>query len=104
MILMHIIATSAEQAEKITEILLQEKLVISTSVVDSIKNKKIVNNEIVTSEEYLILTKTKAALFDAIDKKIRNIFPDNVPLMYSIPIVNMDWKQAEVLVNHTYKL
>ena len=41
--------------------------------------------------------KTKSLLFSTIDDRITELFPDNLPEIYSLPIVDMDWDQASKL-------
>ena len=48
--------------------------------------------------------KTKALLFNTIDELLREKYPNNMPTLFSIPIVHMDWEQADELVKETAKI
>lgn len=48
--------------------------------------------------------KTKALLFNTIDELLKEKYKDNMPVIYSLPIVNMDWEQSKNLVNDVAKV
>lgn len=105
MILVHIISIDKEHAEHIVRYLLEEKLILQASLL----RKKMFElehetGEPVGKERTLIICKTKALLFDIINNALRKRFPDNMPLLYAIPIVYMDEKQTTWLRNNTAKV
>jgi hypothetical protein len=53
---------------------------------------------------FLILAKTKALLFNTVDQALIDKYPDNVPSIYSTPILNMDWDQTNDLRENTTKV
>ncbi|MFM1874948.1 MAG: hypothetical protein RL266_685 [Bacteroidota bacterium] len=97
MIFLRIASTSEPKIERIAHLLLEEKLVIDVNIKRHIERAELVNGELKWSKIYLLTAKTKATLFDTIDKRLNKEFPNNLPEIYALPIVEMDWKQAENL-------
>lgn len=104
MILMHIICKQKEQAEEISDYLMDEKLIISSTIYPEVLKKQLVNGEKKTSKHTIIHCRTKALLFNEIEERIKGKYPGNIPIMYSVPIVNMNWEQAKQLIGNTYKV
>ena len=50
------------------------------------------------------MAQTKGLLFDKIDRRLRGLYKQNMPVLYSVPIVNMDWEQADLLKAQTAKI
>ena len=48
--------------------------------------------------------KTKALLFNVIDQLLKEKYPHKMPIIYSLPIVHMDWEQSKELVNEVVKV
>lgn len=105
MILLHIVTNNEEQALDIVDFLDEQKLILDAIV---LKNAMLIKrNEkgmMQSTKQYLIMGKTKSLLFATIDKKLHDRYPENMPVLYSLPIVNMDWKQADELVKETAKV
>lgn len=104
MILIHIVTDNKQQADEISELLINEKLILSAFVTEEIIHKKKVNETITSEKNILITGKTKALLFNAIDEFLRDKYPNNMPTLFSVPIVHMDWEQANELVKETAKI
>ena len=102
MVLLHMIADTVEQANEIAKVLTEEKLVLS-ALIQPGGRLQTQGSEKVESRT-LILAQTKGLLFNAIDEKLRKMYPKEMPVLYSVPIVNMDWEQADVLVAKTAKI
>ncbi|MDA0196517.1 MAG: hypothetical protein O2887_15830, partial [Bacteroidetes bacterium] len=66
----------------------------SDECVSSYKNDSGVIEEIPTN---LIIGRTKAMLFNTIEKLLEDKYGDHMPVIYGMPIVNMDFKHAEKL-------
>ncbi|MEQ9404552.1 MAG: divalent cation tolerance protein CutA [Cyclobacteriaceae bacterium] len=94
MILLHISTKDEQQAEEIVEFLIREKLVVDAFISDGEKQKLGNDGKIMKELQFLITAKAKALLFDKIDKEIRKKYASDVPEIYSLPIVNMDWGQS----------
>lgn len=104
MILLHIIPTKQEHVEEILELLIKEQLILRPIIFDKVQNANLLNGKIIYQNRILIIAKTKASLFDIIDKKLKSIYQSEMPELYSIPIVNMDWDQAQELIQNTSRI
>lgn len=99
MIQLRIESDNKEELKRIATHLLKNKLVIDVDLEGPIV--RLLGDEAVgsTRELYRITAKTKALLFPHIDDQVRKLCPNDVPELFSIPIVHMDWEQAAMLVN-----
>jgi len=105
MVVLHVLSNDKKQVDEIAQLLVKEKLILSAVIqenLNSIQRGK--EGEIVNKNQILITGKTKALLFNSIDKLLREKYPLTMPELYSIPIVSMDWKQADQLINETAKV
>jgi hypothetical protein len=104
MILLHIISEEEQQAIAIVDFLMEENLLLEAVCLEKVlvrrKNKE-GRPESVT--QTLIMGKTKALLFNTIAQMLRDKYQTNCPVIYSIPIVQMDWEQSKQLVNEVSK-
>ena len=94
MILLHIRTTDKALATEISNFLLNEKLIIDTFLTQGIASRRNKEGKVIAKTEYLVFGKTKALLFDNIDQLIRSKYEDRMPILYSLPIINMDWEQT----------
>jgi len=99
-----IASKSKEQLEEIAEHLLINHLVISIDFHFDIKRTELVKGNLDTYIIHFITGKTKSCLFCQIDHIIRNMFPKNIPEIYSHPITDMDWDLAARLKSETEKI
>lgn len=105
MILAHIISKNKKQALKIIEILLEKKLLLHAAL-----SKKTVfqynktHAKLEKQKHTLIIGKTKALLFNAINRELKDHFPENMPMLYAVPIVYMDDELATILRKSTAKV
>lgn len=103
MILIHIVTSEEKQAWEMVDFLEGEKLIIDSLVINTMSRIR-KNLDTSTQGQYLILGKTKALLFDLIDKPLREKYKNNLPSIFSTPIVNMDWDQRIELKEKTAKV
>ena len=103
MILLQIVAKNEELADEISKILIDHKLIIDAAL-SPIKVLQKKDDNCFKNSRVLITARTKALLFQKIDILIREHFGHNMPTVYSVPIVHMDWEQAEVLLKETEKV
>ena len=91
MVLVHIICKHQQQCDEIIEFLLEKKLVLDAWVseksvfmnrADQYKGRK--------KRQILIMCKTKALLFNAIDEALSEKYPKNMPTLYCVPIIYMN--------------
>ena len=105
MVLLHIVSNDVKQANQIADFLVENKLVLNAVFVEQVRTRKRGDNgNLLTENQTLIIGKTKASWFNDIDKKLRDRYGDKMPELYSVPIVNMDWQQADELVNETVSI
>lgn len=94
MILLRIVSKSEAKIEEIAEVLLREKLVIDVNIKRHFDRAELVNDKLIFTPVFLLTAKTRAVLFDAIDRSLNEMYPNHMPEVYAMPIMQMDWKQA----------
>ena len=105
MVLIHIITKYPERAYEIADLLIEQKLLLDAVIDDKVfVREKHECGEFRTDVRIRLMGRTKALLFDEIDKKLRETYPDDMPLLYSVPIVHMDWEQSDQLISNTAKV
>ena len=95
MILIHLLSADKEQLLDIAQLLQQEKLATDFSLHPPVLRFEMGSNN--SNHEFklhLITCKTKALLFELIDKTIKARYDSNLPEIYSTPLVHMDWEQT----------
>jgi periplasmic divalent cation tolerance protein len=73
-------------AENIGEILVKNKLVACVNIVEKVTSIYEWKGEIVKDKEYLLLIKTKKELFKALEEKIKEIHPYQLPEIIAFDI------------------
>ncbi|MBT8183861.1 MAG: divalent cation tolerance protein CutA [Eudoraea sp.] len=105
MILLRIGVGDKKQAEEIIHLLLAKKLIFSPTLS---QQESFISAEetghIQTKEKFLICGQTKALLFEQINTELSQKYPNNMPLLYALPIVYMDPGQSEELKSATRKI
>ena len=104
MIQLVIASKSEKQLEEIAEYLLKNRLVISIDFHMNIRRNEFENGEINIYNIHFITGKTKSLLFKEIDLRLRDKYKDNVPEIFSHPIINMDWELADKLKSEIEKI
>lgn len=105
MIVIHIVAKGEKQAVEIVDFLVENKLILNAVMIEkAVVRSKNQEGELESITQTLIMGKTKALLFNTIDQDLREKYPSDMPVLYSVPIVNMDWEQADELVKETAKV
>ena len=84
----------------IAEMLLSKELAIDINIKRHIARLEWKNEGLVEERVYLLTAKTKSMLFPSIDRMIRTRFADDMPEIYTLPIINMDWDQVRQLKEH----
>lgn len=97
MIELHIITKKPQQVKEIVELLINEKLITGTTVLDTVSSYKSDQGEIETVLTNLLIGRTKAILFNTIEKLLKDKYGDSMPVIYGMPLVNMDLKHSEKL-------
>jgi uncharacterized protein involved in tolerance to divalent cations len=105
MVQIHIITEDIEQANEITSLLYEEKLVLNEYILREVVGRHPNDDGKLTNvNEVLIVATTKALLFNPINKLLREKYPHNMPIIYAVPIVYMDDVQTEELKDKTTKV
>ena len=97
MIQLHVITKNAEQIKEIVKLLINEKLIIGATVVNTVSNYQGEKDEIKTVLTNMLIGRTKAALFNTIEKLLQDKYGESIPAIYAMPIVGMDTKHTEKL-------
>ena len=88
---MHIVvfltAGSKEEAQKIIQALLQEKLVACGTIIDGAESHFWWQGKIDQAKETLLILKTRKALFPKVVKKVKSLHSYEVPEIIALPIV-----------------
>ncbi|MCI5059142.1 MAG: divalent cation tolerance protein CutA [Flavobacteriales bacterium] len=97
MIQLNIVVSTKEKAKDIITFLLKNQLAtdISISPLEQYFQKK---EELHCEQRFRVVSKTKSLLFEEIDQQVKSFFDDEIPEIYSTPIVNIDWDQANAMV------
>ena len=96
---------SKNQATEIADYLIEEKLILEAVIFNAvIVREKSDDGRFNSVEKTMIIGKTKSLLFNYIDQKLRALYKDNMPVLYSVAIVNMDWEQSDLLISKTAKV
>lgn len=99
MVFIRVSSNDEQQMRDIAGLLLKEQLVVDVDMRTDIDRMTLTPDGGLQSHKTCLLTaKTKGLLFNHIDKLIRAHYPHSLPEVYSLPIVYMDWDQAEVLL------
>jgi uncharacterized protein involved in tolerance to divalent cations len=99
MILIHIITKQPEQVEEIVEMLINGNLMTDVTVTDTVTSFKGIGAEIETDLTNLLIGRTKAILFSKVEQVLKEKYGDNMPVIYGMPIINMDLRHLEKLNN-----
>lgn len=83
--------------------LLSEKLVIDVNIKRHVERAELVNGELKFTPITLLSAKTRAVLFNPIDKRLNQEYPNELPEVYALPIMEMDWQQANQLKKEVTK-
>lgn len=104
MVLLHIVSKNNQQLTEIVDYLLEEKLILNAIIQENVVIRKNIDGEFKSEKRVMMIGKTKALLFNTIDTMLRQKFSSNMPVLYAVPIVAMDWEQADELVRETTKV
>jgi len=105
MILLHIVTSDQSLISSITDYLIEEHLALDVLVTENTYlRKRNLDSSFVNEKQFVITAKTKALLFETINQKLREKYSYNMPILYSVPIVNMDWEQIKKLQSDIAKV
>ena len=90
-----------EEAEKIAEIVVSEKLAACVQIIPSIKSVYRWQGKVEKSKEQLLFIKTKTGLFEKVEKAIKENHSYEVPEIVAVPINNGSKEYFEWIENVT---
>ncbi len=93
-------ASSERQAETIATALLEERLAACVHVTSPVRSLYRWEGRIVDDQEWQLVIKTQARLFDAVATRVRALHSYDVPEIIALPILDgtadyIDWIQRE---------
>ena len=96
-----ITATDAEEAENIAEVLLGERQAACVNIVPNINSSFWWEGKLDTTQESLLIVKTKATKLTEIIQSVKTVHSNTVPEIIALPIVGgnqdyLDWIDNEV--------
>jgi len=98
MVLIHIITDEKAQAIEIIDLLLERKLLFNAMLSrKKVYEKNKTTGELCAKVQILIIGKTKALLFNKINRLIISIYSKQMPSLYCLPIVYIDPERGEKL-------
>jgi uncharacterized protein involved in tolerance to divalent cations len=105
MILVHILAKNNEQAHEIVAELTDRKLLLHAMLFEkTVYQKNTTTRKLEGLEQVMVMGKTKALLFNTINKLLLKKYPDHMPMLYAVPIIYMDEEQITTLRAKTAKV
>jgi len=82
-----ITASDEEEAVKIAQILVEEKLVACVNIVPRLRSIYIWQGEVEDETEALMLCKTRHDLFDTLQNRVKELHSYTVPEIIALPVV-----------------
>lgn len=86
-IVVFITAASQVEADKLSRGLVEEKLAFCVNSVPGVKSTYFWEGKLCVDEEFLLIAKTRASQFDALEKWVRANHCYDVPEIIALPIV-----------------
>jgi periplasmic divalent cation tolerance protein len=99
-ILVYITASTDEEAETIARFLLEKRLVACANMMPSIKSLFWWDDKIDEAQEVVLIAKTRADLFDKVEKAVCEKHSYDVPCIVALPIADghmpfLEWIDQE---------
>jgi len=99
-ILVYMTAASDEEADKIAEALLADRLVACVNVLPGMRSRYFWKGALESAAEVVVIAKTRAALLPDVVEKVRSVHSYEVPCVVSLPITGgnpdfLEWISAE---------
>ncbi len=96
-----IIPKSKSQTDEIIEFLLRGKYLLTVMVVENCVLAKInVKNQTNRLNKTVISGIIRSLQFNNLNNRLREMYPSNMPVFYSIPIIQMDQQQSEAIADY----
>lgn len=101
LVLVYITAPTAEEAQRIGDILVQERLAACINIIPEIQSTYWWENKIERAKEVVIIAKTKQEAVDRLIKRVKEVHSYQVPCIIAFQILAgnpdfLNWIRAEV--------
>ncbi len=95
-IMVFVTAVNKEEAERISQTLLTEKLIACANIVGPVVSHFDWNGKVESAEEFLVLMKSRRDLFDSLAERVKALHGYDVPEILALPVVAgsktyLDW-------------
>lgn len=90
-----------EQAQKIAQYLVEQKLAACVQITGPIESTYRWKGKVETAKEWLCLIKTRASLFKKVESAIKKLHPYETPEIIAVPIIKGSREYLKWLVNET---
>ncbi len=99
-LVIYITCPSYKEAERLSRLLLQEKLAACCNIIKSVKSLFLWKGKVDEAEESLMIVKTQQSRLDALVQFVQNHHPYDVPEIIAMPIVGgaqdyLNWLKEE---------
>ncbi|QQS30873.1 MAG: hypothetical protein IPM47_08095 [Sphingobacteriales bacterium] len=101
MMVVHIETTGFEQAVKIAETLLNKKLIYDVGFFKAENQTLDPDKGIKETLEIILRAKSKSILYASIENELKQMFGENMPTMFSKPIIQMPHEQFAAIRTET---
>ena len=96
----HIAASSPDEGRKIAHALVEEKLVACVNIVPQVQSIYRWQGKVEEAAEVLLIAKTRAALFNALALRVKELHSYDCPCIVALPITEgdatyLDWVAQE---------
>ena len=101
-------ASSKEEAEKIVQRLLKERLIACANIIGPVQSLFWWQGKIDEAQEHLILMKTRKDLFSKLSEKVKALHSYQIPEIIAVPIVEgfkpyMEWLESSLKIDDDVK-
>jgi periplasmic divalent cation tolerance protein len=87
-IAVYITTHDAEEARRISELLLEKRLVASVNILDWVSTSYILHGKIEHEKETMLIAKTRASLFHRIKEVVKKNHSYDVPTISALPLAD----------------
>lgn len=85
-VVVYITVPSPEEGEKIARVLVEKRLVACVNIIPGIRSIYHWEGKICDDRELLLIAKTKASLFESLEKEVKKLHSYKVPEIIAVPI------------------
>jgi periplasmic divalent cation tolerance protein len=86
-IIVFVTVSNSQEAEKIADVLLNERKAACVNMVSSVKSKFWWEGKIDSAEESMLIVKTRMSLFNEVVSRIKEVHSYEVPEIIAVPII-----------------